>query len=63
MPTRSIRGGDCCWEEKSGVNRWDKMTEPSHRSSRVMKYGIGKLGEELHIQIVGKHLPFDWSGS
>jgi hypothetical protein len=27
-----------------------------------MKYRIGKLGEELHIQIVGKHLPFDWSG-
>jgi hypothetical protein len=27
-----------------------------------MKYRIGKLGEALHIQIVGKHLPFDWSG-
>jgi hypothetical protein len=33
-----------------------------HRSRRVMKYRIGKLGEELHIEIVGKHLSFDWSG-
>jgi hypothetical protein len=37
------------------------MGGASHRSRRVMKYRIGKLGEELHIQIVGKHLPFDWS--
>jgi hypothetical protein len=39
------------------------MGGASHRSRRVMKYGIGKLGEESHIEIVvGKHLPFDWSG-
>jgi len=35
----------------------------SHRRSRrVMKERIGKLGEELHIEMVGKHLPFDCSG-
>jgi hypothetical protein len=38
------------------------MGGASHRSRRVMKYRIGKLGEELHIEIVSKHLPFDWSG-
>jgi hypothetical protein len=38
------------------------MGSASYRSRRVMKYRIGKLGEELHIEIVGKHLPFDWSG-
>jgi hypothetical protein len=39
------------------------MGVASHRRSRrVMKYRIGKLGEALHIQIVGKHLPFDRSG-
>ena len=27
-----------------------------------MKYAISKLGEELHIEIAGKRLPFDWSG-
>jgi hypothetical protein len=38
------------------------MGGASHGSRRVMNYRIGKLGEELHIEIVGKHLPFDWSG-
>ena len=43
--------------------KWHPMGGASHRRSRrVMKYRIGKLGEELHIEIVGKHLPFDWSG-
>jgi hypothetical protein len=39
------------------------MGGASHRRSRrFMKYGIGKLGEELYMEMVGKHLPFDWSG-
>jgi hypothetical protein len=42
--------------------KWHPMGGASHRSRRVIKYRIGKLGEELHIEIVGKHLPFDWSG-
>ena len=42
--------------------KWHPMGGASHRCRRVMKYRIGKLGEELHIEIVGKHLPFDWSG-
>jgi hypothetical protein len=43
--------------------KWHPMGGASHRRSRrVMNYRIGKLGEELHIEIVGKHLPFDWSG-
>ena len=42
--------------------KWHPMGGASHGSRRVMKYHIGKLGEELHIEIVGKHLPFDWSG-
>ena len=42
--------------------KWHPMGGASHRSRRVMKYRIGKLGEELHIEIVGKHLPFDCSG-
>ena len=42
--------------------KWHPMGGASHRRSRrAMKYRIGKLGEELRIEIVGKDLPFDWS--
>jgi hypothetical protein len=43
--------------------KWHPMGGASHRRSRrVMKYCIGKLSEELRIEIVGKDLPIDWSG-